>query len=74
MKKGPPLFALCFIRRILSPGALGRAAVLALMAASFFSGLTSSLLAQTTIGTDSIVGTGSDTVSDPTGSVIIGAS
>jgi Carboxypeptidase regulatory-like domain len=62
-----PSSALFRIRRILSPvGTLEFAAVLALSATLYVSGLNSSLLAQTTIGTGSIVGT----VSDPSGAVL----
>jgi hypothetical protein len=70
VKDVPPSSPLFCVRRILSPvGKLGCAAVLALSAAVFVSGLTSLLLAQTTIGTGSIVGT----ASDPSGAVISGA-
>ncbi len=58
------------IRRVLSRVRdLGYTAVLALSAAVLVSGLTFPLLAQTTIGTGSIVGT----VSDPSGAVVSGA-
>jgi len=70
VKDVPPSATLFRIRRILSAiGKLGCAAVLALSAAVFVSGLASPLLAQTTIGTGSIVGT----VSDPSGGALSGA-
>ena len=69
VEEGPPSSEFCGIRRILSPRTLGCAALLVLMAASCLLGPTSPLLAQTTIGTGSIVGT----VSDPSGAVISGA-
>ena len=65
----PPSSRFVCLRRILFPvGTLGCAAVLALSALIVF-GLTASSLAQTTIGTGSIVGT----VSDASGAVLSGA-